>query len=223
MELNNLEKDFSNKLKERQIHPTSGAWDRLDAMLAVAENNKHQYRYRWLYIAAGIISCMLVGAVFLHLTEPTSGTENSIVIEQKGIQIPSIEPVESTQGIIPRVQTSENLTLKREIQLPVHQNQKSNNAIHSIAEIPENQKPAQSNLGASPPPEVAIAPISDAIVEVMLPSVIAIQKTTVKVNAAQLLSQVDGELEQTFRDKVINSVSKKYKTVKVALANRNQE
>jgi len=45
----------------------------------------------------------------------------------------------------------------------------------------------------------------------------------VKVNANSLLSQVDGELEQTFRQKVINRIGKNYQEVKVALANRNQE
>jgi tellurite resistance protein len=45
----------------------------------------------------------------------------------------------------------------------------------------------------------------------------------VKVNANSLLSQVDGELEQTFRQKVINRIGKNYQEVKEALANRNQE
>ena len=49
------------------------------------------------------------------------------------------------------------------------------------------------------------------------------QKSDVKVDAKSLLSQVDGELEMTFREKVINKVSKNYKEVKVALANRNNE
>ncbi|MBY0486670.1 MAG: hypothetical protein K2P85_05715, partial [Flavobacteriaceae bacterium] len=48
-------------------------------------------------------------------------------------------------------------------------------------------------------------------------------KPKVKVNANSLLSQVDGELDQTFREKVINRVSKNYQEVKVALATRNQE
>lgn len=49
------------------------------------------------------------------------------------------------------------------------------------------------------------------------------KKPSVKVNANTLLSQVDGELEQSFRQKAINRISKNYQEVKVALANRNQE
>ena len=45
----------------------------------------------------------------------------------------------------------------------------------------------------------------------------------VRINAADLLNQVDGELELSFREKVITKVNKNYQTVKVALANRNQQ
>ena len=48
-------------------------------------------------------------------------------------------------------------------------------------------------------------------------------KTKIKVDSNSLLSQVDGELDQTFREKVISRISKNYQEVKVALANRNQE
>ena len=48
-------------------------------------------------------------------------------------------------------------------------------------------------------------------------------KQVVHVNAVNLLSQVDGELELSFREKVINKVSKNYQTVKVAIVNRNLE
>jgi hypothetical protein len=49
------------------------------------------------------------------------------------------------------------------------------------------------------------------------------QKSTLKVDAKSLLTQLDGELDLTFREKVINKVNKNYKEVKVALANRNKE
>ena len=48
-------------------------------------------------------------------------------------------------------------------------------------------------------------------------------KSSIKVDAKSLLSQVDGELEQTFREKVITKINKNYKEVKEALANRNNQ
>ena len=49
------------------------------------------------------------------------------------------------------------------------------------------------------------------------------KQSNVKVDPKSLLSQVNWELELTFREKVIKKVTKKYKEVKVALANRNNE
>jgi len=50
-----------------------------------------------------------------------------------------------------------------------------------------------------------------------------IKKSSVKVDARNLLSQLDGELDLTFREKVISKVNKNYREVKVALANRNKD
>ena len=48
-------------------------------------------------------------------------------------------------------------------------------------------------------------------------------KSAVKVNAKSLLSEVDGEVEHTFREKMFNKINKNYQEIKVALANRNNE
>ena len=45
---------------------------------------------------------------------------------------------------------------------------------------------------------------------------------SVSVNAANLLSLVDGELKLSFREKVISKINKNYQSVKVAVANRNR-
>ena len=45
----------------------------------------------------------------------------------------------------------------------------------------------------------------------------------VKINASDLLNQVDGELELSFREKMITKVNKNFQEVKVALTNRNQK
>ena len=40
MESNKFEKDFRNKLNKREIAPSENSWDRLDAMLTVAEKKQ---------------------------------------------------------------------------------------------------------------------------------------------------------------------------------------
>lgn len=48
-----------------------------------------------------------------------------------------------------------------------------------------------------------------------------INKSTINVDAKNLLSEVDTELDMSFRERVLNTVNKNYKSVKEAVANRN--
>lgn len=66
----------------------------------------------------------------------------------------------------------------------------------------------------------AIATIDENVQ--VVPTVIQ-KKQKIQVDPSTLLSQVDGELELSFREKVIAKVNKNYQTVKVALANRNNQ
>ena len=66
MEPNNFEKDFREKLNERKIEPGNQAWDRLDAMLSIAEEKKTKKSRKWLYIAASIVGFLLVGTFFFN-------------------------------------------------------------------------------------------------------------------------------------------------------------
>ena len=42
-----------------------------------------------------------------------------------------------------------------------------------------------------------------------------------RINAKSLLSQVDGELETSFRERVIKKINNAYQTTKVAVSERN--
>ncbi|MFC6243640.1 hypothetical protein [Flavobacterium psychroterrae] len=67
MEPNNFEKDFREKLNQRKIEPSDKAWDRLDAMLSIAEEKKQpKNNKRWIYIAASIVGFLLVGTFFFN-------------------------------------------------------------------------------------------------------------------------------------------------------------
>ena len=113
----------------------------------------------------------------------------------------------------------------------VNQNQMaemSNSKSHvttSEAELLNPQLPIQnSKIQNSKPSYVNVDALLASVEQPTLPQKsekIFNQKLNVNVNASTLLSQVDGEIELTFREKVIKSVNKNFKTVKVALANRN--
>jgi hypothetical protein len=240
MEPNKLDKKFRKSLQDREINPTPAAWDRLDAMLTVAEEKKAGTTYNWLYIAATIIGFIAIALVFFSKTQPLEDVRrNEIVYEnetpmqgkdsiqdekEKEILAPDINETiaESTQNKptqpINKNQTNlkNNLIERKPNNQTQLERQLSNEAIANNQSV-INQKTEQPDQLSNPitnNPSNAIA---------TLESNPKLGKTPIKVNASNLLSEVDGELELSFREKVINKINKNYKTVKVALDTRNQQ
>lgn len=227
MEQNKFENEFKNKLNQREITPSENSWDRLDAMLTVAEGEKPTRSYGWIYIAASIIGFAFLGTFFLIQNNQNPTIEsNEVVIENNR----KVEPIKKDISIVPSNSKSESTVVISEVKKvkensrdtnsmiknQVSQNSSPDNLIPKVEEIETYQEVVQ----------LASSNTSDVAVDKMLAEVQTISKernskSKVKVNPNMLLTQVDGELEVSFREKVINKVNKNYQTVKVALANRN--
>ena len=225
MEQNKLETQFKEKLNSRKIKPTEMAWDRLDAMLSVAENKKPKRKFNWVYIAASFIGFLLVGTIFFNqkvntidIKKNTVVIENSTPKESSKTEIKSIrkEPYLSKTILIPEnkplVQTQKNNKTKVEnptinIQENAVAEMESNNRNESIVEHKNSISENIDSLLAS----VEKKPKSGN------------KNPSVKINSTDLLHQVDGELQISFREKALNTISQKYKEAKEALANRNNQ
>jgi hypothetical protein len=250
MEPNNFEKDFREKLNEREIEPSNKAWDRLDAMLSVAEEKKQPTvrlrslqasNKKWLYIAASIIGFLLVGTLFFSQKENTIEIPKNAVVEKEtekdSVEKPILNTVDSVKT---KIAVSENhskgILNKEEKKHPDSSGQKtikiSKNETNQIAEssvIIKNNQEKQSINNQTSVAESSKKESVDQLLNSAEKTIVAENsakpksKVKVKVNANDLLNQVDGELEHSFREKVITKVNKNYQTVKVALANRNQQ
>ncbi|UUF16332.1 MULTISPECIES: hypothetical protein [Flavobacterium] len=239
MEPNNFEKDFREKLNQRKIEPSEKAWDRLDAMLSVAEETKKPRKNRkWLYIAASIVGFLLVGTFFFNQKKDVIETPKSVVIEENikkdSIAKPVLNKVESaqTETVIAEkasTETKAQKSNKKENNFNQTPNKTIKNESNQIAEssvIIKNNQEKQSNTNSVVVTENPKKENTDQLLETAEKTVLAqssVKKSKVKINASDLLNQVDGELELSFREKVITKVNKNYQTVKVALANRNQQ
>lgn len=221
MEPNKLEKEFRKKLNERHMAPSANAWDRLDAMLTVAEEKKPKRNYGWLYIAASFIGLLLIGTVFFSQTEELIDVRRNEVVTTDKEVIQAVKEDAGTEkdGITPTIKPSETVIAtsgiknkpashSKPVALPKEENQGQDSQIAANTEPSKNENILNEN------PEKLLANDVNAI---------AVAKPSVKVDAHKLLSQVDGELELSFREKVIKTVDKNYKSVRVALINRNQE
>lgn len=143
MELNNIEKQIKEKLQSREIKPSDMAWDRLDAMLSVAEEKKTKRSFGWLYIAASIL-VLLTAGTFFFTQKNTEITPNTTIVNQEVVKDsvvksqPQIhENVAPIEKIQPLVQVEENATK------PTIGNQKSTNYDQKV--VSQNHKSEKSN------------------------------------------------------------------------------
>ena len=226
----NLEEDFRSKLNEREIEPSAAAWDRLDAMLSVAEEKNPVFRINWMYVAAAFVGFLLMATVFFRQSHKTQQAPAGIAIENTvpkaaaqspANQIEEAAPVENfdEQQVAQSVPVKTQKPSSKAVQLPIKSSDRQMLAQNQPSPVVEKQDPNQKML--SPQPQMANA--NELLADAELPKGphLAVQK--VNVDAASLLSQVDNELDLSFREKMLKTVSKNYKSVKVALANRNYD
>ncbi|WP_445453856.1 hypothetical protein [Flavobacterium sp. 25HG05S-40] len=246
MEPNKLENQIREKLHSREIQPSAQAWDRLDAMLTVAEEKKTKrfpfLTFRFIGIAASVLVFVTLGALFFTQKDAEIQPQNNVVGTEVKIDTTvktpnskfQISTNKENQVAVSNQPTSSNQRVSINNQATPNNHKQSANPLINREKPIEFQNSADIALKDLPkimdtkPIVVDNRPKIKSDEQLLSSLDIAAkqsvnQKSVVKVDAKSLLSQVDGELEMTFREKVINKVSKNYKEVKVALANRNNE
>ena len=231
MERNKMEADFREKLNKREIIPSNHAWDRLDAMLTAADEKKPKSNYTWLFIAAGFVGLLLVATLFFKNSSPQDAIQNEVVIENNNVK-ETPKDTEINQPLTPQVAPETQLALESEI--PIKGKERISNKKQVAPQLNANQNQVAENKSNRPKVATPTHVITNAVAvqEVQVDDLIAnsenatresYKKQLVKVDANALLSQVDSELELSFRERALQVVNKNYKTVKVALSTRNQE
>jgi hypothetical protein len=241
MEQNKIEEQIREKLNSREIQPSAQAWDRLDAMLSVAEEKKTRRPFGFLFIAASILVFVTLG-MFLFMEKGTKIEPQNNVVDTAIKNDTTRNPIQNNNTPIIGVEKQNEVVTSSENQPTINKsiinqktttNQKANDNQNQIIkdkaiefqnasdvalrELPKISNPNQTNV--SKPQYVNIEELLQSVEK----SKTNTMKLSIKVNAASLLSQVDGEVEHTFREKVFSRINKNYQEIKVALTNRNQE
>ena len=240
---NNLENQFRDKLNAREIQPSPMAWDRLDAMLTVAENKKPKRKWNWLLIAASFVGILFAGFAVYELQSTKIDTNNGIVIQdtfnsnqnnndnQKSIQKENSNLNNTKNQVIVQTNTTntkiesknkklnyQNLISNQSIinqKMQINENQNENeNQIVQVNQKPEGTSKVTINVN----PETLLAQVENSQTEktVTLPQ-------QIKVNANSLLSEVDGEVTQEFRETKLSKLKRNFQSVKSALVSRNDK
>ena len=226
MESNKYDTDFRTKVNNREITPSADSWNRLEAMLNSAEKKKRK-PMTWLFIAAGIVGLLLVGNLFFI---GQGNTDNQIQVVEKSDQ-PSIiertisEPIkptlleESIAASVPNENVKNAPTKKAKVRTSVGQLLEKKVFLNSKESIAIVNAPVQEEK------VIKTSIQNEENIEKLLAEARSTEEYNhkVKVDARSLLSQVDGELDLTFREKVVKSATKNYQNIKVAVVNRNYE
>lgn len=230
MEPNKMENQFREKLGNRKINPSEEAWDRLDAMLSVADSNddklvKHKFiRNRfWLNVAAVTIGFLLIGTFFLN------NKEEAVTIKKNDVVIENVSPKVDTKTETKLTEKETNFDesiLKKESK-PLTEIKKKEETIAKNQILKTEQEVVEKiQTKTLNEPIVVYENVHSDNIDSLIASVeknANAKKSTVKINPNTLLNQVDEELQVSFREKVLNTISQKYKETKEALVNRNNQ
>lgn len=229
MALNNFEKQLKKSIQNRTITPSESSWDRLDAMLAVRENNKTTKKNYWLPIAASLLLFSSIGYFFYNQNtneKPFQQQSKTSIVQKNEQNLTKKNGIESkinrsttklatstfrtNEAINNSSTSSQNKTeIKNNLPQLVNNNLEQTNEISSIS---TTEQKSYSYIT----PERLLAEVEG---RKTMPTTTKTFKPAVKVNANELLSSVENELNQTFKEKALQ----KFKEAKSAFANRNYE
>ncbi|QIH38490.1 hypothetical protein G7A72_06615 [Flavobacterium sp. Sr18] len=238
MEPNKLETLFKEQLNSREIKPSEMAWSKLDAMLTAADpsnseqaKQKPKTKFPWLFMAASFVGFLLIGTVYfgqkgnaIEYKENEDVIQNSVAPKTTVVPESTIRLMEEEKGLVDNVVSKSTsgpnktpVLEKKSIIVNKNSNQ------NQVAEVSINNQKTEQKLIKSQASNITVDELLAVARNPSKKENQLNQKPVVHVNASNLLSQVDEELELSFREKVISKVIKNYQTVKVALANRNLE
>lgn len=220
MKLSNTEKDFKNKLNERSIQPSENAWNILAEKLTTAEKNNPKRRFNWLYLAATITGITFIGIYMMVQKNNEVINDPILVVQENIVQADSLKSNDRSEKEIFKNPISTLKSSSEFAEIKENKSEKSNKTV--IAEV-ENTSLIDNIIQEKN--ALQMKPINidaqEFLIAIENSGELKMEKTSIKIDASSLLSQVNNELEQTFKEKALQSINKNFNNLKTALATRN--
>ena len=233
MEQNSFENQIKEKLENRSITPSNAVWSRLNEILPVPEEPKQNFK--WMILAASFIGFISIAIFFQRQPDELVDADKPKIAIENITTSRTDNPISKSNdlGIISDKINSDKKIVKVESKI----NQKRNNELlvlenSGIKNITKSnlddeilngtQKPIVFNEQTQNSSQL-IAKESNSLDEISPKNELYAKSDQIRVNANSLLSQVENELNLTFRQKVIIKIAKNYKATKEILVARNQE
>lgn len=233
MEQDNFNKNIREKFNFRTIEPSETAWNKLDAMLTLAEEKKQPKIFFWLSIAATFILFTGVGYVFFQQNEKTKlmPSTEEIVTSKTNSETETHKQNTEESSVSYENELANNATISTTSEskksTTIHTAQKENTKLEVFEKavlkqdaVTINEIKKENTKQENKEPTFNYTTPESLLAEVQgrkKPSNIGSFKSTLRVNPNELLQAVESELDQTFKEKTIT----KLKQAKSAFVNRN--
>lgn len=233
MEQDNFNKNIQEKFNFRTIEPTETAWNKLDAMLTLAEEKKQPKIFFWLSIAATFLLFMGVGYVFFQQNEKTKlmPSTEEIVTSKTNSETETHKQSTEESSVSYENELANNATksttLETKKSTTIHTAQKENTKldVYETALLKQEVITANEIKKEGIKQEIKETTFNYTTPETLLaevqgekkPSNTVSFKSSLRVNPNELLQAVESELDKTFKEKTIT----KLKQAKSVFVNRN--
>lgn len=235
MEQDNFNKNIQEKFNFRTIEPSETAWNKLDAMLTLAEEKKQPKIFFWLSIAATFLLFMGVGYVFFQQNEKTklmpsteeivtSKTNSKTETHKQSTEESSVSyenELANNATISTTSESKKSTTIytaqKENSKLEVYETALLKQEVVTVNEIKKEgikQEIKEQTYNYTTPESLLAEVQGQKIVNNTI-----LFKSSLKVNANELLQAVESELDQTFKEKTITKLIQ----AKSAFVNRNYD
>ncbi len=234
MEPNKFDESIKTKMEARTIAPSADAWGKLEAMIP-AVVDKPKPKYVWLYIAASFVGLLLLSSVFFNQTT-ANGIDTTIPIVVKQVQT-NINLEKSTVN-----KEEEALSQKGNSAIVVSEsirekviNKKESNQLNKKEIVFNNGKVVNVNTteikvvesisrNKYTSAQKLLAAVSDVNGDVKTnEKSLVLNRVGNSVDPNSLLSSVEKELNETYKESAIEKFNKKLNAVKTAFVNRNYQ
>jgi hypothetical protein len=236
MEQDNFNKNIQEKFNFRTIEPSETAWNKLDAMLTLAEEKKRPKIFFWLSIAATFLLFTGVGYVFFPQNEKTKlmPSTEEIVTSKTNSETETHKQSTKEISVSSENELADNPTIntssetKKSTTIHTAQNVDSKLEIYETALLKQEEVITANEIKKEGiKQEIKEPTYNYPTAETLLaeaqgqkkPTNISSFKSTLRVNPKELLQAVESELDQTFKEKTIT----KLKQAKSAFVNRNYD
>ena len=230
MQSNKFDNQIREKLNARTIQPNAKSWDRLDAMLSVQEEKKPRKGFLWLYIAASFFVFFGLG-VFLFNSDKNIeiNTQNPVLVAVDK----TIDSVEKNKAEEILIESQQPVVVQNEINLSksVNSIKEKTTIFNKSNSVQENDNKANPTYNLQPTtssaykyisPENLLAEDQNHKKNLSSESNVS-KKPSVKIDANALLSKVEKELDESYRETTLDKINRKFQDAKSAIVNRNYE